>query len=93
VNEPIFDDAGQWLAEPDLHYAEAKLALEYNGVEHAEPARMRRDITRDIDLNRRGGWRIVTFGPREVFGRPDQVASYVRELLWELAPGLLRRAA
>jgi hypothetical protein len=93
VNMAIFTGAGEWLAEPDLHYVEARLALEYNGAEHAEPGRMRRDLTRDVDIQHRGGWRIVTFGPAEVFARPEQTAAFVRELLRDRAPQLLRRPA
>jgi hypothetical protein len=93
VNKAIFTGAGEWLAEPDLHYDEARLALEYNGAEHAQPTRMRRDLTRDVDIQHRGGWRIVTFGPAEVFSRPEQTAAFVRELLRERAPQLLRRPA
>jgi hypothetical protein len=80
VNEPIFNAEGEWLAEPDLSYDDVKLALEYNGALHGTAQRMRRDITRAVDIASRGGWRTVTFGPAEVFGRPDQVVSLVREL-------------
>jgi hypothetical protein len=80
VNEAIYDVHGEWLAEPDLSYDDVRLAIEYNGADHAKIRRMRRDITREVDLGSRGGWRTVTFGPTEVFGRPDQVAAYVREL-------------
>jgi len=93
VNEAIYTPAGEWLAEPDLHYREARLALEYNGAEHAEPRRMRRDLTRDVDIQHRGGWRMVSFGPAEVFKRPDQSVAFVRELLRERACELLRRPA
>ncbi|MBE7187856.1 MAG: hypothetical protein INR67_06155 [Jatrophihabitans endophyticus] len=80
VNVPIVDDAGQWLAEPDLSWKDVRLALEYNGRDHARLGRMRRDITREVDLGARGGWRTLTLGPVEVFRRMDQVASVVREL-------------
>jgi hypothetical protein len=93
VNMAIFTNTGEWLAEPDLHYGEARLALEYNGADHATPGRMRRDLTRDADIQHRGGWRIVTFGPVEVFSRPEQTAAFVRELLRERAPQLLHRPA
>ena len=88
VNLPIFDQLGQWLAEPDLSYEEARLALEYNGRQHARVKRMRRDITRDVDVSLRGGWRSVTFGPAEVFGRPAQMACYIRELYRERCASL-----
>jgi len=79
VNRPIYAN-GEWLAEPDLHYADAMLAIEYNGALHAKPDRMRRDITRDVDIQHRGGWRTLTVGPDEVFKRPEQTAALVREL-------------
>jgi hypothetical protein len=83
VNLPICSAVGEWLAEPDLSYEEARLALEYNGADHANVKRMQRDITREIDVHRRGRWRVEVFGPTEVFGRPDQTAAFVRELYRE----------
>jgi hypothetical protein len=80
VNQPIFSASGEWLAEPDLSYDDVRLALEYNGADHAGERRMRRDITRGVDVAHRGGWHTVTFGPAEVFGRPDVVAVLVRQL-------------
>ncbi len=80
VNSPIRDEHGQWLAEPDLHYREARLALEYNGTVHAEVERMRKDITRGLDVVR-GGWLTLTFGPDQVFRRPDEVVTTVRTFL------------
>jgi hypothetical protein len=83
VNLAIYSDIGEWLAEPDLSYDEARLALEYNGADHAKVKRMRRDITREIDVKRRGKWRVEVFGPTEVFDRPDQTAAFVREIYRE----------
>jgi hypothetical protein len=42
VNEAVHDQHGQWLAEPDLSYREARLAVEYQGADHADIDRMRR---------------------------------------------------
>jgi hypothetical protein len=89
VNEPVYRDEGGWLAEPDLSIAEAKLALEYQGEEHAGVRRMRKDITRGTDL-RREGWLGIPFGPAEVFGRPWQIAPELRELIRQRAPHLPR---
>ena len=83
---PIYTSYGEWIAEPDLVFEHARLTLEYNGSAHGTVNRMRRDITRTLDVER-DGWRQVVFGPAEVFGRPDQVASYVRSLLDERDPG------
>jgi hypothetical protein len=85
VNEAVYNADGEWLGEPDLSYDDVRLAIEYNGAEHGGTKRMRRDITREVDIGFRGRWHTVTFGPAEVFGRPDQVAAYVRELRRERA--------
>jgi hypothetical protein len=88
VNAAIHTDDGEWLAEPDLVYREQRLALEYNGGVHADPRRMRKDLTRDIDIQHRGGWRTVTLGPAQVFDRPEQTVAFVRELLRERSRGM-----
>jgi hypothetical protein len=80
VNEPIYSATGEWLAEPDLSYDDVRLALEYNGADHASVERMRQDITRELDVAHRGGWRTVSFGPTQVFNRPDQVVALVSQL-------------
>lgn len=91
VNEPVHRSDGGWLAEPDLSLAEAKIALEYQGADHAELSRMRKDITRATDM-RRDRWAVLEFGPAEVFGRPQLIAPEVRILVRERAPHLLRPA-
>jgi hypothetical protein len=88
VNEPIHRDESGWLAEPDLSLEEAKLALEYQGKDHAEVVRMRRDITREVDM-RRDRWLTLEYGPAEVFGRPWQIAPELRAVIGERAPHLL----
>ena len=85
VNAAIFSAHGQWLAEPDLSYEDVRLALEYNGADHAEQRRMRRDITRELDMRHRGGWETLVFGPTEVFARPDEIPLLVREVRRERA--------
>lgn len=91
VNVAIYRDHGRgWLAEPDLSLAEAKIALEYQGEDHADVQRMRKDISRETDL-RREGWKCLSYGPAEVFGRPWQIAPELRALIKERAPHLLRR--
>ncbi|HJQ02237.1 MAG TPA: DUF559 domain-containing protein [Jatrophihabitans sp.] len=89
VNKPVVDEVGEWLAEPDLSCAEAKIALEYQGSDHADVARMRRDITRATDLRQRG-WLVLLYGPAQVFSRPWQIGPELRQLVEQRAPGLLR---
>ena len=92
VNEDIHTDIGEWLAQPDLHFKRARLALEYNGSDHADVKRMRSDITREIDVDQHG-WKVVVFGPAEVFGRAYRIAPYVRHLLDTRDPGWARHRA
>ena len=92
VNIAIYDEHGGWLAEPDLVYEAARLTIEYNGEEHAKVRRMRNDISRTLDVDF-GGWRQITFGPKQVFEQPHQAAAYVRFLLDERDPGWRRRSA
>ncbi len=77
MNEPVYRDEGGWLAEPDLSLPEAKIALEYQGEDHAKTQRMRKDITRGTDL-RREKWLCLPYGPAEVFGRPWEIAPELR---------------
>ena len=92
VNRAIHDEHGQWLAEPDLVYRRARIALEYNGAGHAEPARMRRDITRGLDVVR-ADWLLLTLGPAQVFARPQETLGLVRTYLDARDPGWRSRRA
>jgi len=89
VNAVVYRGEGGWLAEPDLSLAEARLALEYQGKDHAKVRRMRGDITRRRDM-RSEGWLTLDYGPAEVFGRPWTIAPEVRAELSERAPWLIR---
>jgi len=89
VNEAVHRREGGWLAEPDLSLAEARLALEYQGEDHAELRRMRRDISRKRDLHG-DGWLTLEYGPAEVFGRPWTIAPEVRAEVLDRAPHLVR---
>lgn len=90
VNEPIFRSEGGWLAEPDLSLPQARLALEYQGADHAEIRRMRRDITRERDM-RLERWQTLYFGPSEVFGHAASVGAEVYAAVRARAPELLPR--
>ncbi len=58
VNIPIFDETGGWIQDPDLSYEKEKVAIQYDGAHHANPAQRRSDIFRDENA-RDGGWRVV----------------------------------
>jgi hypothetical protein len=90
VNREIHDEHGQWLAEPDLHYKEARLAVEYNGADHAKVERMGKYSVRLLDVQR-SDWTVRTYTAVQAFHRLDEVAAEVRHLLHRLAPDLLTR--
>ena len=58
INVPIFDETGGWIQDPDLSYEQEKIAIQYDGGHHANPAQRRSDIFRDENA-RDAGWRVV----------------------------------
>jgi len=92
VNAAVHDGSGQWLAEPDLSYAEARLAIEYQGADHADVRRMRKDVSRHMDL-RRAGWDVLYYTAEQVFRHPEVLATDTRSALARRAPALLATAA
>jgi hypothetical protein len=88
VNVAVYRTEGGWLAEPDLSLEEAKLALEYQGSDHAGVTRMRKDITRFTDM-RRDTWLTLPYGPAEVFGQPFLIKPEIRAIIRVRAPHLL----
>ncbi len=87
VNVSVHDERGGWLAEPDLSYPAARLAVEYQGAEHADPGRMRRDTARHMDL-RRAGWDVLYYTAAQVFTHPEVPVADVRGALAARAPQL-----
>lgn len=90
VNGQVSRAEGGWLSEPDIAIEAAKLALEYQGEDHAQKKRMRKDITRTGDM-RRNAWEVWPQGPAEVFGRPWQLEAEIREHVRRYAPHVLGR--
>ena len=72
------DDSGLFLARPDLHYPDARLAIEYDGAIHRESlASDNRRQNRLIDA----GYRILRFTAGDVLDSPAGVVSMVRRAL------------
>ena len=86
VNRPVFDGHGQWIGEPDLHYDEARLALEYNGKDHE--GRMIKDSVRVLDFQR-ARWKLLVYTAPHAFSRLDEVVDDVYTELLRRAPRLL----
>ncbi|MGY1925502.1 endonuclease domain-containing protein [Modestobacter sp. SYSU DS0903] len=72
-------DRGRFVARVDFAWPEARLALEYDGLWHAEPGRFARDRER---LNRltAAGWRVV-FVTATDLRRPDQLIARIAAAL------------
>jgi hypothetical protein len=58
---PIHDRWGQEVVHADLGYREWRVALEYEGRQHAERAQFRRDLER-YTLTAADGWLLLRFG-------------------------------
>lgn len=58
------------VLHPDVGYRELKIGIEYEGVGHADPERMRADITRLEDFAE-VGWHIIRVTVRDLFPNSD----------------------
>lgn len=79
----VRDEAGQWLAAPDLADEDARVAVQYDGLVHLEddPEQRRSDIDRD-ELARAAGWQVVVLTARDLrlphLAIPKVTAAYAR---------------
>ncbi len=77
---PILDRWGRQVAHADLGYGRWKVALEYEGRQHADPVQFGRDLER-YSLMAAGGWLVLRFGARHLHRREavvDRVAGALR---------------
>ena len=79
VSVPIFDRWGREVAHADLGYSKWKLALEYEGRQHADPEQFGRDIER-YSLMAADGWLTLRFAGRHL-GGPWTVVERTRRAL------------
>lgn len=68
------------VRQPDLGYPEHKVAVEYEGEVHSDPAQIVRDITREEDFHR-AGWLLVRISKRHLAGSGHAAAVKVRSAL------------
>ena len=77
VNHVEYDDRGRWVRRYDLSYPDLRLAIEYDGRQHAESDRQwERDIQRREDLDR-DDWRIVVVLAKGVYREPGRTLERV----------------
>jgi hypothetical protein len=79
IDVPVFDRWGREVAHADLGYSEWKVALEYEGRQHAEPDQFGRDIER-YSLMAADGWLTLRFAGRHL-GGPWTVVERTRRAL------------
>lgn len=71
VNHVEYAEDGRWLRRFDLSYPELKVAVEYDGRQHAESQRQwERDVERREGLDR-DGWRLVVVLSKGVYREPS----------------------
>lgn len=76
---PICDRWGRAVVHADLGYAEWKIAIEYEGRQHAEINQFGRDIDR-YSLMAADGWLVLRFASRHV-GGPTAIVDRTRRAL------------
>ena len=79
VQVPVLDRAGRVVAHADLGYRRHRIAVEYEGRQHAEAEQFGRDIDR-YSLMAAGGWLVLRFAARHLAG-PAVVVERTRRAL------------
>lgn len=77
---PILDRWGREVAHADLGYSDWKVAIEYEGRQHADPRQFGRDLER-YSLMAATGWLVLRFGGSHLARRStiiDRVAGALR---------------
>ncbi|TPG19811.1 hypothetical protein EAH86_01085 [Pedococcus bigeumensis] len=77
VNHIEYDDWGRWVRRYDLSFPERRLAIEYDGRQHAESQRQwERDVDprEELDLD---GWRIVVVLAKGIYREPGRTLDRV----------------
>ncbi len=77
VNHVLHHEDGSWWMRFDLSYPHLRLAIEYDGRQHAEdPRQWQRDIDRREDMDRIG-WRLVVVRAPGIYSRPDETLQRI----------------
>ena len=77
VNYIEYDDRGHWVRRFDLSYPTVRVAVEYDGRQHAESDRQwERDVDRREGLDN-DGWRIVVVLAKGIYRHPDRTLTRV----------------
>ncbi len=80
VQAPVHDRSGRVVVHADLGYSRWKVALEYEGRQHAEREQFGRDVDR-YSLMAADGWLVLRFAARHIGGPTAIVDRTTRALL------------
>lgn len=92
VNHVEYREDGSWDRRFDLSYPQVKLAIEYDGRQHAKSVRQwEHDVARRERLDQ-DGWRLVVVLARDIYHSPAQTLERVRRAMLDvgLRPPTLR---
>ncbi|GIJ47451.1 hypothetical protein Val02_43370 [Virgisporangium aliadipatigenens] len=78
----VLDRNGDPVGRLDLAYEAERVGLEYDGDQHRERERFRRDAVR-LNRLRLAGWTVLRFTADDVLRHPDRVVRQVRATLKE----------
>lgn len=83
VNHILRDEQGAWVHRLDLSYPELRIAIEYDGRQHAESSEQWvRDVGRREDFDNLG-WRMLVLLSADVFVTPAATLERICRLLTE----------
>jgi very-short-patch-repair endonuclease len=78
VQISLHDTEGRFVGRADLYYPQARLAIEYDGVNHRD--RLVDDDRRQNDIID-AGYRLLRFTAADLAQRPDSISALVRRAL------------
>lgn len=80
LNHTIVDAAGQVVAMVDLALPERRVAIEYQGDDHREKSRFRRDITRRERIEDQE-WTVIYVSADDILRAPEATLARIRSRL------------
>jgi len=82
LQHPVVDEHGMCVARFDFAYPHARLGIEYDGADHFDDERSRRDRARDLQVGDLG-WLTLRFTRDDYYRRPRATAAVIERRLQE----------
>jgi len=77
-NAPVFDAAGDWLAEIDIQWPDVRFGLEYEGDHHRQRRQWEMDIRRDENVQLID-WLVLKVTSTDIFARPAATLERIKD--------------